>query len=146
MDGPREIHNVSPFLNVENYIKHLTNLSTILEAWEPVEGDFLGWRFAHPHRPVTSSMAVKYWFESQSKIRCMPWPHAAQELMPMKKVWLKLEEELNYQIFRGNPIVNLWTRIEQVWPLVTQDVTIRNAIFEIPDCCSDYVEAHDVVE
>lgn len=64
----------------------------------------------------------------------------------MKKVWLKLEEELNYQIFRGNPIVNLWTRIEQVWPLVTQDVTIRNAIFEIPDCCSDYVEAHDVVE
>ena len=32
------------------------------------------------HRPFTSLMAVQHWFQSQSKIRCMTWPHAAEQL------------------------------------------------------------------
>ena len=144
VEGPREIYKVSPGMNVRNYIEHLTNLYTILRAWEPIEGEFLGWRFAHPHEPITSSMAVQYWFQSQSKIQCIPWPHSAEELFPMKKVWLKLEEELNYQIFSGITVVDLWTHIKQVWPLITN--AIQSTIFDIPFCCSDYVEAQDIVE
>lgn len=147
VDGPRNIHKVSPSLNVRSCIGHLSNLSTILAALEPVEGEFLGWRFAQPHRSVSCSSAVKYWFESQSKIRCIPWPSAAEQFLPMKKVWLKAEEELNYRVLDGvNLVEDLWSHVSEVWPKVTNDTTVRNAIFEIPERCADYVNGHGIVE
>ncbi len=34
----------------------------------------------------------------------------------MKKVWLKVEEELNYRVLDGVNIEDLWSRVSEVWP------------------------------
>jgi hypothetical protein len=64
----------------------------------------------------------------------------------MKKVWLKVEEELNYRVLDGVNIEDLWSHVSEVWPKVTNDTTVRNAIFELPERCADYVNGHGIVE
>ncbi len=78
---------------------------------EPTEKDFGGWGFVHPHRPVPCAGAVKYWFESQTKLKCILWPHAAEDLLPMKNVWCDLLYELNMRILSDIPMDCLWTQI-----------------------------------
>ncbi|EFX66249.1 hypothetical protein DAPPUDRAFT_116578 [Daphnia pulex] len=131
--------------NFHSFRRHAVSVLGCITVDGPRE--FLGWRFAQPHRPVCCSSAVKYWFESQLKIRCIPWPSAAEQFLPMKKVWLKVEEELNYRVFDGvNLVEDLWSHVSEVWPKVTNDTTVRNAIFEIPERCADYVNGHGIVE
>ena len=148
VEGPRFIRKIDGHqLDVRGYIAHLAELSMGLVAWEPAnEKDFDGWKFVHPNKPVPSAGAVKYWFESQSKIRCIPWPQGAEHLLPMQNVWRDLVYELNKLINSDISIDCLWSSINEVWPKVANNISVSNAIFSIPFHCSEIVKEGSIID
>lgn len=137
IDGPCFVKKVAGLqMDARTYISHLGDLNASLVVWEPREK---GWRFAQLEKR-DSCGAVRIWFDSQTSLKRIPWPAAAQYIFPMKKLWKSLIDECNFSVLCGGNISNLWDHNQDYFVRLLTQSRLRRFIYFIPDECEDILE------
>ena len=123
ISGPQLIRRIDGRLDAKKFIGLLEEISSLIDCSHP---------FVHDYNSVNRSRFVKQWFDNQSLLNPLPWPHSSSDLNPMTEIWRTFLQECNAR----NSIVSnpeeLWKEMEDCWEkLKTQELfqlIIQNAI------------------